>query len=266
MTHMGLLLPGLSALLALARACTANALTQAPDCNGAPAEARTWPNEPKSFTRIADQAWNHPSGHGDSRRWESQFGGVTRIVREDGLPHSAPCALRVDFPVGHPGGYAPGTESVPLGSRRQVYVGMWWKASDPWEGHPSNSNKIAYLFTDSRGSMALFMYGAPGGPYDLRVFPDWHGQWLTPNVNRTYISLGEWHRLEWLVVYGESEEPPTGIVRFWMDGELIGDYGSVRLSDAPLTYFKIAPVWGGLEHTKAEDDYYLYDHVRISGR
>lgn len=263
---MALLLPGLGALLAFARACTVHAFAETPDCTGATNVRQVWPNEPKAFPLIADQPWNHPAGKAESRQWESQFGGVSRIVREQNLPFSPPCALRIDFPVGHPGGYAPGTLEVALGTRRQVYVGMWWKASDPWQGHPSNSNKIAYLFTDGFGSMAMFMYGSPGGPYDLRVYPDWHGDWLTPNVNRTPITLGEWHRLEWLVAYGPTTDPPTGIVRFWMDGELIGDYGNVKLVDKPLAYFKIAPVWGGLEYAKTQHDYYLYDHVHVSGR
>ena len=160
-----------------------------------------------------------------------------------------------------------GAEKLALPMLHQVYVGNWWKVSDPWQGHPSNSNKVQYLFSNGDGSMAMIMYGHPGGPYEMRVFPDWHGQWLTPNVANVPVTLGVWHQLEWLVEYGPTQDPPSGRVRWWMDGQLLGDWQNVRLSALPLAQYKVAPVWGGAEAVlKTELDYYWYDHTYVSGR
>jgi uncharacterized protein YjdB len=220
-----------------------------------------WPNEPAGFTNLADQPWSALGGV-----WELLWG-TAHLQLDPTAPGSPPSTLQVDFPVGFVGGEAPGTEAVGLPAVRQVYVGIWWMASNPWQGHPSNSNKVQYLFTGEDGSMAMIMYGPPQGPFEMRVFPDWHGQWLTPNVADVKVTLGQWHRIEWLVAYGPSNDPPSGIVRWWMDGVLIGDYANVRLSSTPLIQYKMAPVWGGAERVaKHQNDFFRYDHIRISGR
>ena len=221
-----------------------------------------WPNEPPGFVPVSDQPWDLLTLSG----WLLQFG--TAVIGPDlAAPHSPPNVLTILFPIGFVGGAAPGTETLALPLLHQVYVGTWWKASDPWQGHPSNSNKVQYLFSNGDGSMAMIMYGHPGGPYELRVFPDWHGQWLTPNVAKVPVTLGVWHQIEWLVEYGPTQDPPSGRVRWWMDGQLLGDWQNVRLSALPLAQYKVAPVWGGAETVvKTELDYFWYDHTYVSGR
>lgn len=221
-----------------------------------------WPHEPAGLTRISDQPWDALSLTG----WILQFG-TALIGLDPAAPRSPPNVLTIIYPIGFVGGSAPGTEMLPLPMLHQVFVGTWWKVSDPWQGHPSNSNKVQYLFSNGDGSMAMIMYGHPGGPYEMRVFPDWHGAWLTPNVANIPVTLGQWHQIEWLVEYGPTQDPPSGRVRWWMDGQLLGDWSNVRLSSLPLAAYKVAPVWGGAEpELKTEIDYYWYDHTYISGR
>jgi hypothetical protein len=218
-----------------------------------------WPNEPSILKLRADQPWDQLGG-----LWQLLWG-VAHIVDDPSAPGSPPGVLQIDFPIGFVGGAAPGTEAFDFPASREVYIGTWWMASDPWQGHVSNSNKIQYLFTPDSGSMAMIMYGPPSGPFELRVFPDWHGAWLTPNVANVPVTLGEWHQIEWLVAYGPTNDPPSGIVRWWLDGVLLGDYANVRLSSEPLIQYKLAPVWGGAETVqKTEADFFRYDHVRIS--
>ena len=229
---------------------------------GEPPSGGDWPHEPAGYTAISDQPWDLLSLTG----WLLQFG--TAIIGGDATaPLSPPNVLTIIYPIGFVGGSAPGTEYLTLPMLHQVYVGTWWKASDPWQGHPSNSNKVQYLFSNGDGSMAMIMYGHPGGPYEMRVFPDWHGQWLTPNVANVPVTLGVWHQIEWLVEYGPTQDPPSGRVRWWMDGQLLGDWQNVRLSSLPLAAYKVAPVWGGAEAVvKTELDYFQYDHTYVSGR
>jgi hypothetical protein len=67
-------------------------------------------------------------------------------------------------------------------------------------------------------------------------------------------------------VYNTTSDPPNGICRWWLDGQLIGDYTNVRYPSDPLFVYKVAPVFGGNGRPKTETDYYWYDHIHLSGR
>lgn len=224
-----------------------------------------WPNEPSRFTVISDQPWQSPTSLG----WYLDFGVPALIVSDPTAPLSPPDVLQITYPIGFVGGSAPTTLDHSLGGVRQLYVGLWWKPSDPWQGNPSSSNKIQYAFTGNNGSITMTMYGSPGGPYELRVYPQFSTSpltWLVPNVNHIPVTLGAWHKIEWLMVYNTTSNPPNGICRWWLDGQLIGDYYDVNYPPGALTDYKLAPVWGGVGGTKIETDHYWFDHVHLSGR
>ena len=215
---------------------------------------------PSDYRVYDDQSWSAIDALGWAVQW-----GAAHVVVDTTAPFSPPLAAQIDFPIGFVGGAAAGTLTHDLPSTESVYTSVWWELSDPWQGHPSNSNKVEYLFTESQGSMAMIMYGVPGGPYELRVFPDWQGQWLRPNVTQRAVALGTWHHVEWLVQYGATQNPPSGTVRWWMDGELLGNYCDVKLPSVPLVALKLAPVWGGIESVgKTENDWVRYGPVRIA--
>src|SRR6478752_2771732 len=194
------------------------------------AHVAPWPHEPGGLHLVADQSWDRLGG-----QWKLLWG-TARIDSMSNAPGSPSSVLRIDFPAGFIGGSAPGTEAITFPSSRTVYAGFWWMASDPWDGHPSNSNKLAYIFAEPHGSMSLMMYGTPGGPYELRVFPDWHGEWLRPSI---------------------AEIPVT----------LVGSHTGVRLAEGPMTEFRLAPVWGGAEPVpKQTSDHFFFDHTRLSVR
>jgi hypothetical protein len=59
---------------------------------------------------------------------------------------------------------------------------MWRKPSNPWQGHSSYVNKVFVLLGNAE-HIILVMYGPPGGPYELRVAPEFgNWDWLVPNV------------------------------------------------------------------------------------
>ena len=105
----------------------------------------------------------------------------------------------------------------------------------------------------------------PGGPYEIRVYPQFTtslGRWLVPNVNHVNVTLGQWHRLEWLIDYSGAQ----GHIQWWMDGVLLGDYSDDPAPPEGLIEYKLHPVWGGAESiAKTETDYYWYDQVHVSG-
>lgn len=222
-----------------------------------------WPHEPAGFQVITDQPWDVLGSLG----WIMEFGAGT-IGVDLTAPLSPPHVLQVVYPVGFGGGDAPVTMTHDLGGVRQLYAGIWWKPSNPWQGHPSNVNKIAFVFPSSGGDIYLAMYGPPGGPFELRVLPQFPGlpiDWLVPNVTHTMVELGTWHRIEWLLSYNTTTNPANGIVRWWLDGQLIGDYFDQPFPSGTMSAFKISPTWGGISSTKTELDTFSYDHVHLSG-
>lgn len=90
--------------------------------------------------------------------------------------------------------------------------------------------------------------------------------WLVPNVAARPVVPGTWHRIEWLLAYNTTTGPANGIVRWWLDGELIGDHTDVPFPESPLAEYKLSPTWGGVGEVKSQDDYYRFDHIYISGR
>ena len=125
-------------------------------------------------------------------------------------------------------------------------------------------NKVAFWQTPTWGSSAdIQMYGP--GPYYLHVvtqFPAGTFR-LTPNATATPVQLGAWHRVEWHMKYGSGGA--DGVVEWWLDGVLQGRYTNVQTpNDAGFIEYQFSPTWGGNDGTKTEDDYYLYDHVKLS--
>ena len=216
-----------------------------------------WSHEPAGFVQVSNQPWDALSSLG----WNHlNRGSLSRIVTDSTAPVSPANVLEHVYPAGFPGGVEPAVDwySLPSGFT-EGFVGMWWKSSNPWQGHPTGVNKIYFLLGDT-GHLIPIMYGPPGGPYEVRVAPEYgNWNWLTPNVNHVSVSLGSWHKLELYF----KQTGGTVAVRWWMDGTLLGDYTNVPFSST-LQELQIAPTWGGLGGSKSENDYYRYDQVYFS--
>src|SRR5436309_186971 len=226
-----------------------------------PAPSGTWPHEPSGASVIGDQGFNSLTT-GDGLTIADNTSGLGSVVSDGTAPFSPTGVLQYLYPVGLTGGTGPAAEWDGLPGLSQVFVGMWWKVSNPWQGHASNVNKIAFLFPGSGGDMYIAMYGTPGGPYELKVIPQFPGlpsNWLEPNVAHVPVQLGTWHRIEWLINYN------GGVVQWLLDGQLVGSYTGVPFPSGAMTEFKMSSTWGGIGGSKSEDDYYWFDHVHVSG-
>jgi hypothetical protein len=114
----------------------------------------------------------------------------------------------------------------------------------------------------------MVMYGSPGGPYEMRVlpqFPDLPSAWLVPNEATIPLTLGTWHRVEWLLVSSSADGVEDGICRWWIDGQLVGNYLGVVIPSAGFTEYKLSPTWGGVGDVKQHDDDFRFDEIRIAG-
>jgi hypothetical protein len=224
-----------------------------------------WNAEPHDLTLLTDRVWTTLTGAG----WQRRDSDRDRIVRDATAPEAAGTSLEYAYPAGFAGGAAPATHFYPLGGTREVFVGLELEASRPWQGHASHVNKIQFLLT-SNADIMMAMYGPPPGPYELRVIPQWRENgdaWLTPNAANLPVTLGQWHRVEWYVKYASAPGARDGIVRWWMDGALIGDYVGVAFpDDGGFVEYQISPTWGGVGDRKMENDFMRFARSSISAR
>ena len=228
-----------------------------------PPPSTGWTHQPPGFTAWADWGLEALSGRG----WSiNNPQGYASVITEPSAPLSPPSIGQWRYPAGFPGGQAPATmyHALPP-SFTEGFVGVWWKPSQPWQGHPSQVNKIYFLLGGACGNLVPVMYGPPGGGYQLRVAPEWGSDWtwLTPNVNNVAVTLGAWHQLEMYFKYN-SPAKADGIVRWWMDGTAIGDHRTVSFPPAGcFGEFQVSPTWGGVGHVKTQTDHFWFDHIYI---
>lgn len=230
--------------------------------------ASLWPNEPVGFTVVRDAPWNTvpPSG------WSAAYNEdqLATVVADASAPHSPSNVLQFRYPQGFVGGSAPATIYAANLDAKEYFVGLWWKPSSPWHGHPSSINKILFFYTASRADVVATMYGPNGGPYHVRVVTQGmpsSGTYLTQNVNVVPVVLGKWHRIEMYLKYDSYYGAGDGVIRWWVNGILVGNHVGLSFpNDAGFREFQLSPTWGGISASKAQQDYFWYDHVYLSRR
>jgi hypothetical protein len=240
----------------------------------------TWPNEPAGFSLISDYDFGAPvpaTNRGDPlgtsgwQVWRNTAGRGTLAV-DDAAPLSAPDAFQFLYPIGFPSGQEPAMVEYVFRPRvQELYWGFWWKPSNPFQSDWSGVNKIAFVWTPS-GSTDLLYFDLSPDPWRIRAMDDLFagggpdaGKRNEPNVTTTVIRLGQWHRIEIYVKYSTGSNA-NGIVRWWVDGVLNGNYTNLKMvQDGGFDHVQFAPTFGGnTGDVKTENDYYWLDHVRIS--
>ena len=252
-----------------------------------------WPNEPATFTAISDYAFNDSIpvtsvlspdlavGSG-WRIINNNSGFVTKKTNETTVPFSPDSVGQWRYPLLFGDGAAPGELYRSLDQARdELFFGIWWKPSDPWDGHSSGINKIIHVLTN--GSNHLIVTMAEVAPDTFRIivtlsFPGICNQHLANSsgdacgarhlVGGTAVdvALGEWHQIEVYFKMSSADDAEDGIVKLWVDGTQVGNYTTANFDASdPFVELKISPTWGGSTgETKSEQDFFWYDHVRVS--
>ncbi|BCA54080.1 hypothetical protein W02_12200 [Nitrospira sp. KM1] len=236
------------------------------------ASGQAWPNEPPGSQLITDFSFSTTGGQGWSYNWWGQ------IVDDATAPGSPSKVMQYRRPLGSAG--AGGDAWYDFPDSNEIYVGFWWKPSNPFQGWPHLQNKVAFLWgPPGQGQLVWYMFGNErGGPYSFGVqletpwsnchlgsgFGDCPGSYnLFPNRGGGTIALGQWHRIEIYAKASSSTSSRNGILRWWMDGVLLGDYSTVNLA-SPWTWFQFTPAWDSFDSTQTEEFSHRFDHARIS--
>lgn len=245
-------------------------------CWQSDANAQSWPNEPGGSQLLTDWGFSNQS-------WPAGWGSDSppQIVSDGTAPASASNVARQTFPSGFVGGVSPNNFYFPIPGARELYAGYWWKASNPWQGHSSNGNKI-HFFMGNNGSwnQVVEMYGPVSGPWRYSIYfpnssvsnshlsPSYGDavgtRHIFPNISDPPVTLGAWHRIEHYAKMSTTPTSRDGILRWWVDGVLVGSFTDVNYPQETISEFQFSPTWGGVGDTKTQTDYFQWDHVRIS--
>lgn len=244
-----------------------------------PASAQ-WPNEPAGSTVQMD--WSFAAGLTGTGGYNFTNGGFSLVTNDSSAPLSPSNVAQCLYPPGFAGGVSCGKLELSTigGDDTRAYLGMWIFVSNPFQGHPSEVNKIWQLHDFAiNNSFHLEMWGA-SAPYHLAVVL----QYSTPQLNNSQmgcapfdtcnlfanvasdtLSLGAWHRIEACTVASTTTSSANGVVKIWLDGVLVFNYTNANSPTHQFQLHQLDPIWGGVGSTKSPgNDYMRFDHIRLS--
>lgn len=234
----------------------------------------TWPNEPAGSAVLSDFGFDSKTGGG----WSPVYPQGGAIVTDNTAPLSAPNVLQYTWH--HDAGYGDVSNEV-FGlpsNTKELYIGLKWKPSNPFNGWSIEGQKILLLdgtynhcYLQMRrigaypGQNYSFWVTHCGGGADNTHIATHEGTGFYANVWSPTVALGQWHTIEW---YAKASTTPTsrdGILRMWYDGQLVLNFTSVNNQHAYFRQFQIHPVWDNYEpKCPTCVDHHWFDHVRLS--
>ena len=211
-----------------------------PECQGGP----PWPDpsalhEPPGLQVVSDQAWNAITGDGWSYLRRASRKNDDICISDPG--HRS--ALRIVFTPGMTPNSEPSVHWIGLRKPRAVFAGWWVKVSPNWTPSPAGGGKISFLHTPS--GQVYSNLGGPHAPHRIDINTEWapYGQqFWEPNVDTTQVFYGQWYRIEWYAQWESRPGAGDGILRWWVNGTLNGNYTNVHYpSDSGFNQFEFAP-------------------------
>jgi hypothetical protein len=242
------------------------ACQQASDRGGSTSGMPPWPTS-LDGPPFNDQSWNQPTGNG----WSYLRRGSSRdddIVTDATAPASPPHVLRIIFTPGMGRDREPSVHWIGLPNPKEVSAAWWMKLSANWTPSPAGAGKISFLHATPSGAGHVYigLFGSTA-PHRVSVNTEWapYGQRVwDPNVNTTPIVYDRWYRVKWHVKWA-SPGASDGILRWWVDDVLNGEYTSITYPSAGSGFqqFEFAPT---LQNPPPAEQYMYIDHTRIGGR
>jgi len=252
------------------------AMVVAPGCNQATESGRArtdlsptamTPVEPvpSETRRVSDQPWDAVVGDGWNylRRTSSKD---ADIVSDATAPSSPPHVLRITFTPSMRRDTEPGVHWIRLREARNVHASWWMKLSAGWAPSPAGAAKMTFLHAGSGQGQVYTALGGSSVPHSMIVNTEWapYGQRVwEPNVTTSPIAYDRWYRVEWYVKWESVPRAGDGILRWWIDGVLNGEYGHVSfpVGSAGFEQFEFAPT---VQKPPLADQYMYIDHTWIA--
>jgi len=235
-------------------------------CEEAPApecQVPEWPGQPPlqapaGFRAVSDQEWTtlKPDSWDYLRRTSSKNDAICQDAA------NARSALEIVFTPDMAANTEPSVHWLSLPAANAVYAAWFVRLSPNWTPSPAGGGKIAFLHTPM-GQVYTGFFGSHA-PHHVSVNTEWapYGQKIwDPNVQTTSIEYGKWYRIEWYMQWETVPGAGDGVIRWWVNGALNGDYRDIRYPIGGFTQFEFAPT---LQNPPPAEQYMYVGHTYIS--
>jgi hypothetical protein len=243
--------------------------------------AGLWTNEPSGFSVLVDCPFSNTLCPG---LWDAYNSAAFANI--GGAPVSPSTVL--DSYIGKGSTTGNGVWGANLNDARELYVGTWWSTNSDFIGICNNNNKMLFARQPAIDNNFLVWQGVPGQPktfkwymqaaYDNCGHPGETGMcysrgdgtgWFEPNVGNGTVAAGSgWHKIEFYIKTSTTKTSRDGVVKWWIDGQPVGNYPSVNISAGGLQEFQINHTWDGtnclLVRDMTKDWHHYFDHIHIS--
>ena len=154
----------------------------------------------------------------------------------------------------------------------KLYASVWIKLSSNFQGNVSATNKLFFHWIHDNPSVFLSAEGVGSGglrpTIRLQNVAD-SREYLYPNVvSGVELKRGQWHHWEYVFI-ANTPGSANGVVRWWLDGVLVGEYTNVKFSGSGQSniwqYYSLNPIWGGVDGSVQSSMNFQLDHVYLSG-
>ncbi len=227
-------------------------------------------NEPPGMILINEQPWNCLSCNGWNYRADA---GWADIQTDAAAPKSPSSVLRVVFPTTMPRDNGPSNEWIYFANPNfwhEIFVSYWIKWGDPWDARDQGA-KISFMWAQG-GSYIYAVQVAGVAPYHVGMVVGWPpygysygdgGVWH-PNVTTTSVVTGQWYFVEEYFKYPTTPGGSDGVIRWWVNGTLNGDFRNVVYpADLGFEQFEFPFTH---QATPLAQSYVYVDHTHLSGR
>ncbi len=242
-------------------------------CWQSDANAQSWPNEPAGSQVLLDCNFSNALCNG--ALYDVYGGARTTSLADSPTGHAGAFENKLAGTLQQGGSQ---TGYFLPGSPREAYVGLWWKMNDTFQGNYNNSNKFFFLNTGNQtgAGLALFSFH---GPQNANSFA---AAWTTDTAElneanlhlsnqdgQSHYGLGcsvarnTWYRWEVYVKTSTTISSRDGIVRWWLNGQLCGNYTNANFPGGVVNW-ELNHTWTPPMDGKTQDWIHWVDHVHIS--
>jgi hypothetical protein len=235
-----------------------------PASDPGPGSNATWPNQPARLRTINDTAWDALTGRGWNylRRTSSKD---AHIARDPTAPLSPQQVLRIVFTPDMNRDSEPGVHWIRLSSRpREIFAGWWMKLSPNWRPSPAGGGKVTFVWPSDGQGVVYSNVGGSRAPHHINIATTWTAygyRFWEPNISTTAVSYDTWYRIEWYLKWESRPGASDGIIRWWVNGTLNGDYRNVQYPRCCFQQFEFAPT---LQNPPASEQYMYIDHTYVA--
>lgn len=239
-----------------------------------------WTNEPPGSTTLLDCPFSQlPTYPTTYCNIENGYRAGS-IATDSSAPVSPPNAFKSAIQAGSATGGSQLNWRTPGSTTyREMYVGLMWRTNPQFEGRQVGNKMFfirgpltngVFLFGGSALSNGtapmIFSHNTGGNPIldNSHACANEYGFTCFPNVSPGTLTVGTWFKLEGYIRSSTTPTSRDGIVRWWVNGVLVGNYTNFNYP-GNLNEWVWTETWDGFVNPVPTTEWAHYiDHLHIS--